>query len=1144
MGKNKKTKIDLLNDEYNAYGDSARIDKNNRNYYLNKRKEIRAEINKAKEEALNDTTSVVYNTDRPKTSLEKAGDAMRLMTSSFDTSEQSSKEVAENMGEVAVEYGKEKQQKAIKDVNYLKNALQIAALPVGMQHLFLNKYGVLNTTLNGANLIYDYDDSNYGQMVLGTLGLISPLLKFKRTIKTDKGDFTKQYDFEKPAEAISLSGDVKGTADIFKMGGDKPDNTIIKNGKPNITGKGKLRSIGDGLYEFIGPSHDNGGINVGKTLEVEGGEVGYKTPTSLRILSNKLDIGGITPAQAVKQGADKDEMFVIQEAIKDYLRLNDDGTRKAENGKEKTIGPTFDRHKKVWYNANGDKLNSNIGYENKSGTIITIYHNNGEVERIPKKTYLENYDVKFRTKNGKIAKSNIKTSFTKRQKLNNSPTANSSSNLEASMHHSIYTNNYDKNEKFAIPYGDREIIINGKKYSVNHLDSILLNAGRAQAPYSHGLGLYSQETDGGRAILYNYKTINKNDNEDIKKEKKYYNRSLGNTNYSKNYGITFANNLIRNFTASDYNIPKEVSPLFQGIDYFERGLYNTGDLSHTTDVLRKGNEFVNDDNFKKYYNEEGKYYYNKGLDEKDYAKYMFNLLPNDYINYIYNSKKAKQRNVTYNKQAMGGETRTHTSTGTRTLSRPTSLRRRADLGIEKTRKVYHRNPNTGELIQMSGIRDEAFAPLTTDNLVKIAENTYAEPVEIVNTVAPGQFDINRIGEQYNVNNYVDKKNTDNQELRFAAPPDDIDWLHYKFFTPYGDFPSINPIFTANNLQTPIGPEIIVTADKTRNPVEVTPKATTKSSNRTTRTKTKPVINRLKSDLSVDLATPNTNLINIDDYTRPNYNDVDDEDLSGVDNVFNIATRDRNKPLRRQGRVRVTANDDGTFTNTDENGNIVREHNITTKPGLLNRIGSFINAELPNIINTTSDVVGSILSYNTNRKMIDNMIEPSAPIPYQARKLKTNYNVNNLIDTDREHFAAGVRETVNNSNSSAVSQNRINRLRNASLLNRNNIYNTKENTETQLINADITNQQEIANKNVDVYNTYLDKVIAHKNNVNNLRSENRVNFINNLNSVTQSAVKRHLDRKKDIADRVITLAGYPHSKLRMEEIIKQIKDLIQ
>lgn len=110
-----------------------------------------------------------------------------------------------------------------------------------------------------------------------------------------------------------------------------------------ITDGGDATKIGNNTYLLRGGSHEDVnetgqtgiGINVGgNEIEAEGGEVAQKKNGALRIFSAQPILGnGMSPAQAILRGYNKDKVFNAQQEFKRRNGLKDDGG-KAKHGTE------------------------------------------------------------------------------------------------------------------------------------------------------------------------------------------------------------------------------------------------------------------------------------------------------------------------------------------------------------------------------------------------------------------------------------------------------------------------------------------------------------------------------------------------------------------------------------------------------------------------------------------------------------------------------------------------------------------------------------------------------------------------------------------------------------------------------------------
>jgi hypothetical protein len=106
-----------------------------------------------------------------------------------------------------------------------------------------------------------------------------------------------------------------------------------------ITDGGDATKIGNNTYLLRGGSHEDVnetgqtgiGINVGgNEVEAEGGEVAQKKNGALRIFSAQPILNnGMSPAQAILRGYNKDAVFSQQQAFKKRNGLKDDGSKAA-----------------------------------------------------------------------------------------------------------------------------------------------------------------------------------------------------------------------------------------------------------------------------------------------------------------------------------------------------------------------------------------------------------------------------------------------------------------------------------------------------------------------------------------------------------------------------------------------------------------------------------------------------------------------------------------------------------------------------------------------------------------------------------------------------------------------------------------------
>lgn len=196
------------------------------------------------------------------------------------------------------------------------------------------------------------------------------------------------------------------------------------------------------------------------------------------------------------------------------------------------------------------------------------------------------------------------------------------------------------------------------------------------------------------------------------------------------------------------------------------------------------------------------------------------------------------------------------------------------------------------------------------------------------------------------------------------------------------------------------------------------------------------------------------------------------------------------------------------------------------------INSYLSGYHGDAINLLSNIGGNIATTLINRRALNKMQAPPQPMSQTAAKLKTRININPQLDKMRETIAAYERDIDNNTASSRVALARKQRARFANMLQTNELYSTKENAETELINKDRLNQQEVANKNVEAYNAWQDKVNAFKNAITEKKAENLVGLTQGITSGITSTIGNVQQRIRD--DKSILANALSHPNLPIEE----------
>lgn len=190
---------------------------------------------------------------------------------------------------------------------------------------------------------------------------------------------------------------------------------------------------------------------------------------------------------------------------------------------------------------------------------------------------------------------------------------------------------------------------------------------------------------------------------------------------------------------------------------------------------------------------------------------------------------------------------------------------------------------------------------------------------------------------------------------------------------------------------------------------------------------------------------------------------------------------------------------------------------------INAAGHFNGITLGDIIGGVTNTIGSITNYNSNRRTLNNMKYSSAPIPIQAKKLKTRFNINPQLDKIREYLKATNRDIDANTASSRVALARKGIARTNALLQTNNLYATKENAETQLLNQDNMNQQNVAARNVEMYNRWREGKSNFDNMLLEKHAENTSDLIRGLTTTVQDIIGR-VEQRKNINNTLSTIAA--------------------
>lgn len=101
---------------------------------------------------------------------------------------------------------------------------------------------------------------------------------------------------------------------------------------PNIVRGGVAIPVKNNIFLLKGRTHEQGGIDIGRTLEAENNELIQMNKKDVKIFSSLPFLNGKSPAQRVMSGENPNIVFNAQERFKRRNNINDDGTKKKRMG--------------------------------------------------------------------------------------------------------------------------------------------------------------------------------------------------------------------------------------------------------------------------------------------------------------------------------------------------------------------------------------------------------------------------------------------------------------------------------------------------------------------------------------------------------------------------------------------------------------------------------------------------------------------------------------------------------------------------------------------------------------------------------------------------------------------------------------------
>jgi hypothetical protein len=193
----------------------------------------------------------------------------------------------------------------------------------------------------------------WGSLIPSAISFIGGLITSSQQAKAQRRALEEQQRLAQQQLNISNQNQLASTLNNYASAQQSYDNKdynlkyriggVKRLGSRNIiiTDGGNAKRIGNNTYLLRGGSHEDInetgqtgiGINVGgNEIEAEGGEVAQRKGNSLRIYSAQPILGGISPAQAIMRGYNKDKVFNAQQRFKKNNGIKDDGSQQRNGG--------------------------------------------------------------------------------------------------------------------------------------------------------------------------------------------------------------------------------------------------------------------------------------------------------------------------------------------------------------------------------------------------------------------------------------------------------------------------------------------------------------------------------------------------------------------------------------------------------------------------------------------------------------------------------------------------------------------------------------------------------------------------------------------------------------------------------------------
>lgn len=181
-----------------------------------------------------------------------------------------------------------------------------------------------------------------------------------------------------------------------------------------------------------------------------------------------------------------------------------------------------------------------------------------------------------------------------------------------------------------------------------------------------------------------------------------------------------------------------------------------------------------------------------------------------------------------------------------------------------------------------------------------------------------------------------------------------------------------------------------------------------------------------------------------------------------------------------------------------------------------------------------NLAGTIAGGVNTIKALNKMTPPSQPRAVVPERMKTTIDINQQLAEAEEQAKRYINDINSNTSSSKGRLQRIQRVRNENMNNRNRLINAKTNAETELYNKDVANRQQINAINTAAYNDWLKDFRNFRNEITGQKASSVNNIISGMNASFQDLLNRRENRRNYKNTLGIYAATHPNVSRRLFE----------